>query len=72
MRRVVVTLDEAAAARNLGEFFGGLQSRLGALYERYSDDELELLLGFMLEVAQRQKEATAELTGSVPAVEPRE
>lgn len=71
-RRVTVTLDQRALKRNFGEFFGGLMRRLGELYERYSDDELELLLEFMAEVAQRQKEATVELRDAVRRVDPHE
>lgn len=60
-RRVVVTLDPGVTADRIGELFGGLLRRLEELYERYSDDELELVLEFIREVAQRQKDATAEL-----------
>jgi hypothetical protein len=55
-------LDQAMATRNLGTFFQGLEHRLADLYTRYSDDQLELLLEFLLEIAARQHEATAELT----------
>lgn len=61
-RRVVVTLDQAAAEHSIGEYFRGLQHRLEALYERYADEDLELLVEFMNEIARRQKAATAELT----------
>lgn len=60
-RRVLVELDQATTADHMGVFFVGLMQRLAELYERYSDDELELLLDFMMEIAQRQKEATAEM-----------
>ncbi|MGH7528315.1 MAG: MarR family winged helix-turn-helix transcriptional regulator [Gemmatimonadales bacterium] len=60
-RRVVVELDQAAMAGRMVDFFGGLMRRLADLYARYDDEELELLLEFMSEVARRQKEATVEL-----------
>lgn len=60
-RRVVVTLDEAVVAERVGACFAGLQRRLAELYERYSDDQLEFLAGFMEEIAARQREATGEL-----------
>lgn len=41
--------------------------RLADLYARYDDQELELLLGFMTEIARRQKEATAELKDAASA-----
>ncbi len=62
-RRVVVTLDEAVVAERVGACFGGLQRRLAELYARYEDDELELLVDFMEEVARRQREAALELRG---------
>ena len=68
-RRVVVTLDQAAAADYMDQFFGGLLRRLAELYGRYRDDELELLLEFMVEIARRQEGATAELTGAPRPVE---
>lgn len=61
-RRVVVTLDQAAAAHNTAAFFQGLERRLAELYARYSDDELALLLEFMRQTAALQQDATAELT----------
>ncbi len=60
-RRVVVELDQAAMAGRMVDFFGGLMRRLADLYARYDDEELELLLEFMGEIARRQKEATVEL-----------
>lgn len=47
---------------NRGDVFVGLTRRLDELYERYDDDELESFREFMLEVAERQRAATAELT----------
>ncbi|HEU4327534.1 MAG TPA: MarR family transcriptional regulator [Roseiflexaceae bacterium] len=61
-RRVVVTLDEEISTRNAQTVFQGLERRLTELYARYSDEQLELLLGFLREIAERQQEATAELT----------
>jgi DNA-binding transcriptional ArsR family regulator len=59
-RRTIVELDWQPPA-DRGGLFEGLMRRLAELYERYSDAELELLLGFMREVAARQRAATAEL-----------
>lgn len=61
-RRVVVTLDQARVTRSIGTSFQGLERRLAELYARYRDDQLELLLEFLVEIAARQREATAELT----------
>lgn len=68
-RRVVVTLDTAVVAERVGHCFGGLQRRLAELFGRYDDEELELLAGFMEEVAQRQREATHELRGEAGSPE---
>jgi DNA-binding MarR family transcriptional regulator len=66
-RRVVVTLDQKAAERDVGEFFGGLIRRLEELYEQYADEELERLAEVMVEIARCQREATAELQdGELP------
>lgn len=59
-RRVVVEMDQAGL-KNMGPFFAGLLRRLDELYTRYSDEELELILEVMLEVAERQMAATIEL-----------
>jgi DNA-binding MarR family transcriptional regulator len=61
-RRVVVALDQAALMSRMGDVFGGLMRRLSELYAHYDDQQLELLLQFITEIAQRQKQATAELT----------
>lgn len=64
---MVVTLDQQAAERDVGKFFGGLIRRLEQLYERYADDELERLAELMVEIARCQREATTELqTGDLP------
>src|SRR5690606_1369136 len=58
-RRVLVELDAGLDGRT--ELFEGLLRRLAELCDRYTDDELELIAGFMEEAARRQVEATAEL-----------
>lgn len=63
-RRVVVELAQDVVADRMGDVFGGLMRRLADLYARYDDEELELLLGLLTEIARRQQEATAELTGA--------
>lgn len=58
---MVVELQREAMG-NKGDVFAGLTRRLDELYERYDDDELGSFREFMLEVAERQRAATAELT----------
>ncbi|MFN3324941.1 MAG: MarR family winged helix-turn-helix transcriptional regulator [Bryobacteraceae bacterium] len=65
-RRVVVTMQHRAATRDFSKYFGGLLARLDELYERYGNDQMEMLIGFLSEVAQRQKDATMELTRAKP------
>jgi DNA-binding MarR family transcriptional regulator len=61
-RRVLVTLDQGMVTRQIGTCFQGLERRLADLYARYSDDQLALVLEVLVEIAARQREATAELT----------
>jgi DNA-binding MarR family transcriptional regulator len=70
-RRVVVTLDEAAVGERVGACFAGLQRRLAELYAGYRDDELEMLAGFVEELARRQQEAALELRDASGASAPR-
>ncbi|PRX95476.1 DNA-binding MarR family transcriptional regulator [Allonocardiopsis opalescens] len=60
-RRVVVRIDDAAIA-DMERHLTGLARRLGTLYDRYTDAELELITGFLREAAARQRDATAELS----------
>lgn len=59
-RRVVVEITPGLVEGGR-ELFTGLMRRLDALYEDYSDAELELIAGFLEEVAEHQVQATAEL-----------
>ncbi|MDA2811108.1 MarR family transcriptional regulator [Nocardiopsis sp. RSe5-2] len=59
-RRVVVEITPGLVDGGR-ELFAGLMRRLGELYEEYSDEELELIAGFMEEAAERQVKATADL-----------
>ena len=43
--------------------FADWVGELEELYAGYSDEQLELILHFLTEVARRQREATARLTG---------
>lgn len=61
-RRVVVELAHEVNRERQFALFGGLMRRLADLYERYTDDELSLVLDFMVETARRQMDATRELT----------
>jgi DNA-binding MarR family transcriptional regulator len=63
-RRVVVELNLSATAKEMERFFGGLLGRLLEVYARYSDAELELLLGFLQELARCQSEATGEISAA--------
>ena len=62
-RRVLIELDRQATARHL-PLFADLLRRLEELYDRYSDDELELIAGFITEAARRQQEATEQLAAA--------
>jgi DNA-binding MarR family transcriptional regulator len=59
-RRVRVELAGHAVAA-FAPLFQDFVDRLDALYATYSDDELQLLLGFMQAVSGIQREATARL-----------
>jgi DNA-binding MarR family transcriptional regulator len=59
-RRVrVERCPEALAA--LTPFFADFGAQLAALYDEFTDDQLETILHFMIEVTRRQREATARL-----------
>lgn len=59
-RRVVVEITPGLVEGGR-ELFAGLMRRLDGLYEGYSDEQLEMIAGFLEEAAERQIEATAEL-----------
>ncbi|KUP98317.1 MarR family winged helix-turn-helix transcriptional regulator [Thermobifida cellulosilytica] len=61
-RRVVVRIsDTDALHRDVGSAFTGLLARLEKLYERYTDEQLETVDGFLREAARLQREAAAEM-----------
>ncbi|WHT19441.1 MarR family transcriptional regulator [Crossiella sp. CA-258035] len=60
-RRVLIALDEGLL-QGVDAQFEGFFRRLGALVERYTDAELDLLAGFLEQNAALMREATAELT----------
>jgi len=62
-RRVLVEINRDGAAR-FAPLFGDLVRRLEELYAAYSDEELELIIGFLTEAAKRQQEATEQLAAS--------
>ncbi|MGH2549716.1 MAG: MarR family transcriptional regulator [Thermomicrobiales bacterium] len=59
-RSVLVAFDSGMVSR-FAPFFEEFMTSLHALYERYSDDELTLIAGFMNEAAARQSAATVNL-----------
>jgi DNA-binding MarR family transcriptional regulator len=60
-RRVIVTLVPEATAERYGYLFEGLRRRLTEIYDQYSDEQLEAILGVLRELAAAQREATREL-----------
>jgi DNA-binding MarR family transcriptional regulator len=60
-RRVIVTLVSGATAERYGYLFEGLRRRLTVIYDQYSDEHLEAILGVMRKLAEAQREATQEL-----------
>jgi DNA-binding MarR family transcriptional regulator len=59
-RRVVIEMDRGVL-KNMGPFFAGLLRRLDELYARYSEEELELIVEVLVEIAERQMAAAVEL-----------
>jgi DNA-binding MarR family transcriptional regulator len=59
-RSVLVEFDSGMVSR-FAPFFAEFVASLHALYEQYSDEELELIAGFMNEAAARQRAATGNL-----------
>jgi DNA-binding MarR family transcriptional regulator len=61
-RGVLVSLRNRTAGEQAATgLFQGLMQRMSDLYAQYSDEQLEMLLEFMTEIAERQKAATSEL-----------
>ncbi len=61
-RSILVEVDAERLYAAMVPLFADWVGELEELYAGYSDEELELILHFLTEVARRQREATARLT----------
>ncbi|RBQ18130.1 MarR family transcriptional regulator [Spongiactinospora rosea] len=61
-RRVIVEIDYAYVAK-YAPLFDGIARGLMELYERYTDDELSVILDFLRRATEVQTAATAALAG---------
>ena len=62
-RSVLVEVDRERVMASLAPLFADWFHSLDELWAGYTDEELELILRFLNEVAERQRQATARLTG---------
>jgi DNA-binding MarR family transcriptional regulator len=62
-RSVLVEIDRDRVMASLGPLFADWFRSLDELWAGYTDEQLELILHFLNEVARRQQQATANLTG---------
>jgi DNA-binding MarR family transcriptional regulator len=62
-RSVLVEVDRERMMASLAPLFADWFHSLDELWAGYTDEELELILRFLNEVAERQRQATARLTG---------
>jgi DNA-binding MarR family transcriptional regulator len=62
-RRVLIALDEEAIASGV-HLWDNLVKRMYELCDRYSDDELRTVIGFVEAATELTHESTAKLTGS--------
>ena len=61
-RSILVEVDVERMYARVAPLFANWVRSLEELYAGYSDEQLELILHFLTEVARRQREATARLT----------
>ena len=61
-RSILVEVDADRVYAGMAPLFADWVGSLEELYAGYSDEQLELILHFLTEVARRQREATARLT----------
>jgi DNA-binding MarR family transcriptional regulator len=61
-RSILVEIDAERVYAGMVPLFADWVRSLGELYDGYTDQQLELILHFLTEVARRQQEATARLT----------
>jgi DNA-binding MarR family transcriptional regulator len=64
-RSILVEVDADRVYAGMAPLFADWVGSLEELYAGYSDEQLELILHFLTEVARRQREATARLTSDV-------
>jgi DNA-binding MarR family transcriptional regulator len=64
-RSILVEVDAERVYAGMAPLFADWVGSLEELYAGYSDEQLELILHFLTEVARRQREATARLTSDV-------
>ena len=62
-RSILIEVDPERVYAAMALLFADWVGSLEELYAGYSDEQLELILHFLTEVARRQREATARLTG---------
>jgi DNA-binding MarR family transcriptional regulator len=62
-RSVLVEIDRDRVMASLAPLFADWVGSLRELWAGYTDEQLELILQFLTEVARRQRQATANLTG---------
>jgi DNA-binding MarR family transcriptional regulator len=61
-RSILVEIDAERVYAGMAPLFADWVGSLHELYAGYSDEQLELILHFLTEVARRQREATVRLT----------
>ena len=64
-RRKVLVDIEMKRAPELGRLYGGMLARLHEILERYSDEELEVLAGFLRQVRDAGESSIDELRASL-------
>jgi DNA-binding MarR family transcriptional regulator len=62
-RSILIEVDRERVMASLAPLFADWFRSLDELWAGYTDEELELILRFLNEVAERQQRATARLTG---------
>ena len=60
-RSVLMEIDRERVFASIAPLFADWVRSLEELYAGYSDEQLELILHFLTEVARRQRQATANL-----------
>src|SRR5579862_4021741 len=63
-RRVIVQLGKHS--EDLGEFYMAFGERMQALFQRYTDEEIDFIVGFLRVQAEKIREETQRLTQGKP------